>query len=48
MKRENNPWWSALWGFDQEGDRGYVGLLKELLISACAQLCIRSCVSACV
>lgn len=31
-------------GFDWEGDRGYVGVLKELLISACAQVSVCMCV----
>ena len=35
-------------GFDWEGDRGYVGVLKQLLISVCARVCACVCVCVCV
>lgn len=30
----------VVWGFDWEGDRGYMGVLTEPLIAVCAKVCV--------
>lgn len=40
-RREGATMGCVVRGFDWEGDRGYVGVLKELLISVCARVCVR-------